>query len=250
MKIIKYSTALLLLVFLLSNVHAQEMKKGYKESIEMTADEKGDVIVASSIKYNAQTWDAVKQMHMTDASVMKNMLKKAFPKYQLSDFDIKNDDMERATNAKFKLLGSLKIDDNGKWIAELDSKNPDITKVSDKQFLLVDEESAQTLKINLPKSASNAKVEKDNFGKAILTYTAPISGGGPGNIIKYLGFLVAAAGGFLFFKNRKLNTVVISNGQQQKVDYHQPKHIDKASIVNEPMQQNLSVKKDIYGNRQ
>jgi hypothetical protein len=250
MKIIKYNTALLLMFFLISNVYAQEMKKGYKQNIEMTADEKGDVIVASSIKYNAQTWDAVKQMHMTDASVMKNMLKKAFPKYQLSDFDIKNDDMERATNARFKLLGSLKIDDNGKWIAELDSKNPDITKISDNQFLLVDEESAQTLKINLPKSASNAKVEKDNFGKAILTYTAPISGGGAGNIIKYLGFLVAAAGGFLFFKNRKLNTVIVSNQQQQKINYQNTKHIDDTAIGNEPMQQNLSAKKDIYGNRQ
>jgi hypothetical protein len=146
--------------------------------------------------------------------------------------------MERTTNSKFKILGLLKLDESGKWIADLDTKNPDITKVSDNQFLLIDETNAQTLKIILPKSASNAKVEKDNFGKSILTYTAPISGGG-GNILKYIGFLIVAGGIVLFFKNRSLNTIVVNNPKHQKIDYHSTKNIDDAVVINQPVKENV-----------
>jgi hypothetical protein len=242
MKIIKlkYTLVLLLTVFLFIKTMAQDASKGYKETLEMNADEKGDVIVNSNIKYNASTWDFAKQRHATDPSVLKNLFKKAFPKYQLTDFDIKNDDMERTSTIKFKILGLLKIDENGKWIAELDSKNPDITKVSETQFLMVDEGSAQTSKINLPKSASGAKIEKDSFGKAILTYTAPLSGRGLGNIIKYLGILVAAGGIFLFFKNNgTLKTISINNAGKQKIGYQHTQKIDDAVIINKAVTGNI-----------
>lgn len=210
------------------------MPKGYKINIEMTTDEKGDAAVNVTIKYNAQTWDMVKQTHGADASVLKNIWRKEFPKYELTEFDIKPDDAERTSISKFKILGMLKVDENGKWIASLDQKNPDITKISDNQFLLVDATTAQTLKINLPKSATDAKVEKDSFGKAILTYNAPVSGGGAGNIIKYLGFLVAAGGIFMFFKNRGFNTMLVKNTQPKKIDYRQTKNIDDAVVINTP----------------
>jgi VCBS repeat-containing protein len=250
---IKYGLSLIAILTISNKINAQESSKGYKETLEMTADEKGDIVVNSNITYNAAMWATAKQLHATESSVVKNNLKKAFPKNELTSIEVKNDEDQRATLIKFTLLGALKLNEDGKWMAELDSKKPDITKISETQFLLVtttDDGGAQTLKINLPKSASNAKVEPDNFGKSLLTYNAPVSGGITGSIVKYLGFLTIAAGGFLFFKNRKLNTVVISNGQQQKINYQNTKHIDDASIVNEPMQQNLSVKKDIYGNRQ
>ncbi len=140
--------------------------------------------------------------------------------------------MERISTIKFTILGSLKLDANGKWIAELDSKNPDITKISATQFLLVNEGNAQTLKINLPGSASGAKIEKDSFGKAVLTYTAPVSGGLVGNIIKYLGFLVIAAGGFLFYRSMKSGTAILSKADSKKIDYNKTKHIDDAVVIN------------------
>jgi hypothetical protein len=236
-KNLTYSIFATVLLCVSTKAKAQESSKGYKENIEMNADEKGDITVISNIKYNASTWDYIKQQHGTDPSVIKNNMKRAFPKYEVTEFDIKNDDMERTTTIKFKILGSLKVDANGKWMADLESKNPDITKISETQFLMVDEGSAQTSKINLPKSASGAKIEKDSFGKAVLTYTAPVSGGGLGNMIKYLGFLVIAAGGFLFYKGRQLKTVVINNPMQQKVNYQQPKYIDDAVEINHPKQE-------------
>jgi hypothetical protein len=227
----KYYILAFALCFLVITGISQELPKGYKVTMEMNADEKGDIVVNATTKYNAQYWDYVKQIKGIEPSVMKNNLKKQFPKYQLTDFDIKSDDMERTSNVKFKILGSLKLKGNGKWVADLETKNPDITKVSGNQFLLVDEATAQTIKIILPGSASGAKIEKDAFGKAILTYTAPVSGGGFGNILKYLGFLVAAGGVFLFFKNRKSNTAVITNPAHQKIDYRQTRQIDDAVVV-------------------
>jgi hypothetical protein len=218
---------------------AQELPKGYKTTMEMNTDEKGDIAVNSTTKYNAQFWDYVKQTKGIEPSVLKNALKRQFPKYQLTDFEIKSDEMERTSTVKFIIHGLLKLDANGKWIADLETKNPDITKVSDNQFLLVDETTAQTLKINLPKSASGAKVEKDSFGKAILTYTAPIGGGGFGNILKYFGFLLAAGGVFLFFKNRKLNTITVNDPKHQKINYQQTKQIDDAVVINQNIKENV-----------
>ena len=231
----KFQILLFLLCFSCSLTDAQESSKGYKETLEMNADEKGDLTVVSNIKYNAATWDYIKQQHGTDPSVLKNNIKRQFPKYVVTDFDIKNDDMERTGTIKFKIQGSIKINENGKWVAELDSKNPDITKLSETQFLLVDEENAQTSKINLPKSASDAKIEKDSFGKAILTYNAPVNGGGPGTIIMYLGILLAATGGFMYFKNRQLRTVIISEQNGKRIAAHkQDKYIDEAVTLNMP----------------
>lgn len=232
---IKYSLPALLLLCGSTKMQAQESSKGYKETLEMNADEKGDITVVSNIKYNAATWDYIKQQHGTDPSVLKNNIKRQFPKFVVTDFDIKNDDMERTSTIKFKIQGSIKVNENGKWVAELDSKNPDITKLSETQFLMVDEENAQTSKINLPKSASDAKIEKDSFGKAILTYNAPVSGGGLGTVIMYLGIVVAAAGAFLLYKNRQLRTVIVTDQNGKRIAAkRQDKYIDDAVVVNVP----------------
>jgi hypothetical protein len=226
----KYHIIFLLLLGVFSKNAAQDLPKGYKINMEMNVDEKGDVAVIINVKYNAQFWDQVKQNRGNDASVVKNTWKKQFPKYHLTEFDIKSDDMERTSISKFKILGLLNLDENGKWIADLDTKNPDITKVSERQFLLIDEATAQTVKINLPESVSNAKVEKDNFGKAVLTYTAPVSSGG-GNIIKYAGILSILAGGFLFFRNRSLKTIVVNSPRNEKIDFRTTRHIDEAIVM-------------------
>jgi hypothetical protein len=233
---------ILLLAFTCLKGSSQELPKGYKITMDMTVDEKGDVVVSSVTQYNAAYWENVKATKALEPSIMKNTVKRQFPKYQITDFEIdsKTKESDRISTMKFKILGSLKLDDNGKWIAELDTKSPDITKVSDTKFLLIDEASAQKITINLPASASGAKTEKDGFGKYNLTYTAPVSGGGTGNIIKWLGFLVAAGGIFLFFKSRGLNTVFVKNTQQQKINYKNTKEIDEAVIVNNPLKENIT----------
>lgn len=221
------------------------MAKGYKVNMEMSIDEKGDAAITITAKYNAQLWDAIKQNHGSDPSVLKNIWKKQFPKYQLTEFSFPNADIDQTITSKFKILGMLKVDANGKWVAELDSKDPNITKLTESSFMLIDETTSLNLKINLPSSASDAKVEKDSFGKAQLTYNAPVSGGGAGNIIKYLGFLVAAGGIFLFFKGGGLKTMVVSDPKTKKIDYHQTKKIDDAVVINTPAKETVRSNNDI-----
>ncbi|MBS1511940.1 MAG: hypothetical protein JST86_13920 [Bacteroidetes bacterium] len=233
---LKYYLFAAALVFSGMQVTAQENSKPYKMTLELAADEKGDAAMTVTVKYNASLWDDLKTTHGVDPSVLKNQWKRAYPKYELTDFNISTVDQDRTSISKFKIQGFLKVNENGKWVAELDQKDPDITKITDNQFLLVDQDLGQSMKIMLPSSASNAKVDKDNFGKSILTYDAPVAGGGLSKIIMYLGIAVAAFGGFLFFMNSRggLKTVMVKDAPNKKIDYHEPKKIDDAVVINTP----------------
>ncbi len=198
----KYFFIFFIACFASVKTSAQDETAGFKINMELTADEKGIVAINLKTKYNALYWDRFRQKEGRNKSIIKNNYIKAFVKYQLTDFDIVNNDMEQTSYVRFNLLGLLKLDEGGKWIAELDTKDPDITKISETQFVMVDEDMAQSYKINLPASAKNSKIEKDPFGKAILTYTATVIRSDSAALLKYTGILIAAAGIFLFFKNR------------------------------------------------
>ena len=192
-------------------VQAQENTAGYKTSVDMTVDNVGSVICEYNTKYNAAYWDNFTKTIGTNTSILMNNLIKLFPKYHLSEFNYSQDANERSNKVKFKIDGMMNINKNGKWEADLEKKNPDITKLSDKEFLLIEE--GATLKIHLPPGTDDAKVEKNSFGKALLTYS-PNTSSGMGNIFRYSGILIALAGAWLLFKNRKgaktkpvLNTV-------------------------------------------
>ncbi len=58
----------------------------------------------------------------------------------------------------------------------------------------------QTQKLHLPSGVSGAKVEKDSFGKAVLTYST-----GAGlfpTIINITGIVLIAAGCWVFYRNQ------------------------------------------------
>ena len=203
-KNIKTALLLALLFSLGFTTKVLAQKSPVKTTIEVVVDDVGSGVLSVSSKYNAQWWDMLKQMGATSASVIKNQFKKAFPKQELTDFDIKQDDMERSVSAKFKVLGMVEMNQKGKWFADLstpENKEANITKLSDQQFLMIDEDNGQTMKIILPSSASDAKIEKDSFGKMLLTYNSPVPTGTFSSILKYLGFIFIAGGLWLFDKN-------------------------------------------------
>lgn len=209
----KNSIIKLLIVFIAIHnaAQAQENPAGYKTSVDMTVDNAGAIICEYSTKYSAANWDNFNRQIGNNTSILMNNFIKIFPKYHLSEFNYSQDANERTNKVKFKIDGMMNINKNGKWEADLEKKNPDITKVSDKEFLLIEE--GTTLKIHLPPGTDDAKVEKNSFGKALLTYS-PNTSSGMGNIFRYSGILIALAGAWLLFKNRKgaktkpvLNTV-------------------------------------------
>lgn len=181
--------------------NAQEDGEGFKIYMDLVANDKGEVAVDMKVKYSALYWDNYKRQSANNPSIIKNSLIKSFVKYKLTGFNVKNDEMERTYHANFIILGLLKLDGEGKWIAELDTKDPDITKISETQYVMVDADYPRSYKVTLPPTATKTKIEKDAFGKAQLTYYAPVSKSS-NTMLMYGGFLVTAAGIFLFFRNR------------------------------------------------
>ncbi|MFT3911795.1 MAG: hypothetical protein QM737_20390 [Ferruginibacter sp.] len=197
----------ILIIFLSLHVcgYAQQVE-GLKQVFDITMDETGNADVEVSMKLNAGQWDMFKRNLGTNTSVLKREMEKALPKYFLSDFNYTEDQMERTYKMKFKVAGLAGINNNGAWEAKLDSKNPDITKLSDREFVMNANYMSnggliqQTQKIHLPSGASGAKIEKDSFGKAMLTYTT----GGPlfPKIITYGGVALILLGGWMFYRNK------------------------------------------------
>ena len=188
-----------LLVTLYGTAKAQEDDAaGYKITMEMTATDLGAVITEVETKYNAATWDIFTRQIGANTSILMNQYIKSFPKYHLSEFNYTQNVNERSNKTRFKIEGMLNINKDGKWEADLDKKNPEVTKVSNTELLLVEE--GTILKIHLPAGTNDAKVEKDSFGEAFLTFSPHLSSSS-GNIMRYLGILVALAGGLLLFKN-------------------------------------------------
>ncbi len=192
--------ALLILIVNTFIVEAQENQRGFKTTMDITIDNVGSGIIEVTNKYNAAYWDYFTKSVGNNTSIINNQLKKTFPKYHLSDFSHSQNANERSNTVKFKIDGMMNINKNGKWEADLERKDPDITKVSNTEFLLIDE--GESLKIHLPSGTSDAKVEKNSFGKAILTYTPATGTGLMGNILRYLGIAIGLVGIWLLIKNR------------------------------------------------
>lgn len=201
---------ILIILFSLFNAYAlpaQQQVEGMKQVFDVTLDELGNANVEVSMKLNASQWDMFKKNLGTNTSILKREMEKALPKYYLSDFNYSEDAMERSYKMKFKVAGLAGLNGKDAWEAKLESKNPDITKLSDKEFVMNATYMnngmliQQTQKIHLPSGASGAKIEKDSFGKAVLTFST--SGAIMPRVITYAGILLVLVGCWLLYKNSK-----------------------------------------------
>lgn len=190
------------------NASAQVVQ-GQKVTIDYTADDLGNATIEYSLTLPAAQWDYFKRNIAGNVSLLKRIMERAMPKYFLSDFNYTEDGMNRSYKLKFKAQGVSNMNSSGLWVADLDTKNPDITKLTDRDFVLNEDILSNgslvqtTMKLHLPPSASNAKVEKDSFGKAVLTYS---TGSGMGTkALTILGVLLVLGGIVLYFRNAQSN---------------------------------------------
>ncbi|MBV9987302.1 MAG: hypothetical protein JO301_06460 [Chitinophagaceae bacterium] len=183
---------------------AQEVVQGLKQKFDITIDELGNANIEVSMKLNAERWENFKRNTGNNQSIMKRDIEKSLPKHYLTDFAYSEDAMERTYTIKMKALGLCKLNKDGKWQADIEAKNPDITKLSDNEFVMNEDVLTsgvlvqQTQKLHLPSGASGAKVEKDSFGMAIVTYKTGLGWGH--KLANYLGIGLLLAGAGLFFK--------------------------------------------------
>lgn len=204
----KYILAMLVACFSSLIAMAQEEEtRNFKIDMILTGTDKGEVLVDMKTKCSALYWDIYKRKMANNPSILKSSLVRSFCKYSLTNFNVTNYDMERTYQATFTILGMLQLEEGGKWIARLETKDPDITKISEKEYVMVDEDYAKSFKVILPSTTTKSKIEKDAFGNALLTYYAPVKSGGDKFLI-YTGYLLAALGVLLFIKNRFLHKKV------------------------------------------
>jgi hypothetical protein len=196
---------ILITCLLITNLFAQQEVKGLKQIFDITVDDLGNAMIAVSMKLNASQWDMFKKNIGNNSSILKREIEKALPKYYLSDFSYSEAPMDRSYTIKFKALGLASINQNGRWESKLESKNPDITKLSEHEFVMNADFMTngmliqQTQKIHLPSGAGDAKIEKDSFGKAVMTYS---QSGGMFSWVRILaGIALIAAGVGVYFMN-------------------------------------------------
>ncbi len=222
----QFSYVLIFVLSLFINItSAQENNSGIKTTTDITIDEVGDATLEFNSKYTSMAWDNFTRSIGTNTSILKDNLQKSMPKYIFENFEYTQQPNDKTNKQKVKVIGMMSVSEDGKWYTDLDSKNPEITKLNDEEYILVSEGSS--MKIHLPPGTKNSKVEKDNFNKAILTY--PVNEkGGMGLWLMITGFAIMLFGAFLLYKKlkepQKLKTIYEPVTHHEEIKDHRPDH--------------------------
>jgi len=211
--------AVLLNIFLfiaLSHVSPQELIKPAKLNVQWDLNALGDAHIEASSSLDAAGWDNYKRMLGNNPDILKRQMERAFPGYFLQNFNYKEDVMNRGWTLSFDALGLSRINSKGLWQVDLNSKNPDVTKLSDHNYVLTSNYASQSSllqeidKINFPAVASDIKQDKDAFGKAMFTYSSSSGGGGIGGwLIAGLGIILTVAGLLMLVRSKPSAMAVV-----------------------------------------
>lgn len=173
---------ILFLAMISWNARAQQQIEPLKQNIDFHIDSLGNAHVTVTMKLDAAQWDNFKRAVGDNVAILKRSMERAMPAYFLDDFRYSEDAMNESYTLKFNALGVSKIDQQGNWVAGLDSKSPDVTKITDHLYLLNSTYNSggsiieQDIKVSFPKDASDITVKKDAFGKAFFSFTQPKPG--------------------------------------------------------------------------
>ena len=182
----KIGIHLLLVLFALISItqlSAEELIKPKKLNVKWELNALGDARVEASTVLDAAGWDNFKKTIGNNPDILKRQMERTFPGYYLQNFHYKDDAMSREWTLSFDVLGLSKINSKGSWTVDLNSKDPDVTKLSDHNYVVTSNFAAQGSLlqeidyVSFPRAASNIKQEKNTFGKAIFTYTLTPGGG-------------------------------------------------------------------------
>lgn len=161
------------------NVRAQQQIEPLKQDIAFHIDSLGNAHLAVTMKLNAAQWNNFKNAIGNNVAILKRSMERAMPAYFLDDFKYDEDAMDQSYTLRFNALGVCKIDQQGHWIAEMDTKSPDVTKITDHLYLVHSTYNSggslieQNVKVTFPQASNNIKVNKDAFGKAYFSFIQP-----------------------------------------------------------------------------
>jgi hypothetical protein len=213
MKKIHILVALLTLTFS-TTVRAQQSDP-VKVSMTVDIDNIGDGHVQLSRTYNAGQWESFQKVYGSNAAdMLKREIQRFYPAYYLQNWDYKEDAMNRSFTLSYDALGFAKIDDNGNWLIDIAGKNPDIQKLTDKNYAMTTSWTdsygglwQELDKLNLPAGAGNITQDKNAFGQAIFTYEMSPGRAGARMLFLIGGILLIVAGAVAYFKPNLLSSV-------------------------------------------
>ena len=189
------------------------------QDFTVNLDKLGNATMVLTQKMNASQWATFKTSQIyNDPAMAKRDMERSMSTYVIDDFKRDMDEMNRQVTLTLKVISYAQYKGNGQWSLKIDSKNPQVTKLTDKAYMITGNAVMgnslvqQIFKIYFPGGASDVKQATDEFGKAIFTYNA---GGGFLSYLKWnniVGVILILAAAFLFIKSQtgqKYNTVKV-----------------------------------------
>ncbi len=212
---------IIIAVFATYNSYSQvtpEDPTSLTQEFVVNIDKVGNATLELTQKMNGQQWENFKSSPIySDPSISKRDLERSMSAYVVDDFKRDVDDMNRSVKLTVKVRSYAQYKGNGQWSLKIDAKNPQVTKLTDKSYMMTGNSAMgqmivqQIYKINFPSNASDVVQTTDEFGKAIFSYNA---GAGFTSYLKWnniVGILLILAALYFVIQpgiaTRKFNTV-------------------------------------------
>jgi hypothetical protein len=147
------------------------------QEFNIKIDKLGDATLELSQKMTAEQWENFRQSTlMNDVSIAKRNLENSMSTYDVEDFKRDIDELNRTVKMTISIKAYAQYKGNGDWVLKSDTKNPQVNKLTDQQFMITGNSNIggllvqQIIKIQFPDGSTNVQQTTDTFGKAIFTY--------------------------------------------------------------------------------
>ena len=175
----QFSIALLFLLFSIRlDAQQQHDPTAITQEIDYKIDKYGDARMELRQKMTAAQWRNFKASPIAqNPSIFKRDLERSMATMLIEDFKNEMNEDSRSSVTQLTARSMATYKGNGKWELKLDTKDPNITKISDHIYMMTNNLMAggnliqQLQKIFFPEKASNIKQDTDTYGKAVFTYT-------------------------------------------------------------------------------
>ena len=151
------------------------------QEFTINLDKLGNASMVLTQKMTASQWATFKTSQIyNDPAMAKRDMERSMSTFVIDDFKRDMDEMNRQITLTLKVISYAQYKGNGHWSLKIDSKNPQVTKLTDNAYMITGNALMgnsliqQIFKIYFPGSASNVTQTTDEFGKAIFTYNCGV----------------------------------------------------------------------------
>jgi hypothetical protein len=188
---------------------AQQDPTNLVQESNIKLDKLGNATIELTQKMNAAQWENFRQSAlMNDVAIAKRNLERSMSTYLISDFKRDIDEMNRSVKMTVTITGYAQYDGDDNWEAKSDTKNPQVTKISDNVYMVLGNTVLsgnlvqQITKIYFPDGSKDVQQTTDAFGNTIYTYKL---GGGLVSVMSWnniLGALLILSSIILFIRTQ------------------------------------------------